>query len=150
MSRSDLRYLARHPLHWAAHYWFHLVTATMLWSIAAFLVEPAFNQTIASEIWPIFLGAAGALAIASTLNPFDPALQALTGATIAAAGTLRVITWAQVLFVGPIDVAAPVAWTLLAHWTLAVGVGVLWPDISERAGTRAAVAVGRDVTAGTR
>lgn len=141
MSRFDLRFAVRHPLRWLRHWWLHVGVACALWTIAGSWTIGTVATVLGVQVWPIILGAVGALVLASALAPFARRLQAACAAALIVVGILRATALLAAISYGadpPVMIAAAMLWLIIS------ALGLTWETYTTTVGTRSTVEAGDD------
>lgn len=142
MTRFDVRFVLRHPLRWARHWWVHLAVACLLFTIAGAWTSDVYEPVRAGMGWPIAVGSVATFVLASALAPLETKLVATVGATMTTLGVVRALAYIEVAVTS--DVSTALLVSLSAKWLIIAALGMVWPVWTAEAATAAAVDAGRE------
>lgn len=145
MTFLELKWIANHPLRWLKATWFHWFVGLLLLAKGALITDPLWQITALAHLWPIALGAAAAMCIASSIAITDQRLQRATMISLFAVSIWRIVTYLLVLFAPTSNHTTQVlAFALILNWALLAVTATRWPIISTHAALLVTVDSGRD------
>lgn len=144
MTVLELKWIANHPLRWLKAAWFHWSVGILLLIKGALITDPLWEVTALAHLWPIALGAAAAMCIASSIAITDQRLQRATMISLFAVSIWRIFTYALVLIASDSHTTQIIAFALTLNWALLAVTATRWPIISTHAALLVTVDSGRD------
>ena len=144
MSRIDLRWIWHHPLRFLRVVWFHLLVAGWIYAKAILVTDPLWDVTATAHLWPIVLGIAATMCVASAIALSHHGLQRATAYTLFIIAATRALTYVLLIAGDETQTTTTLAWAFLIQWGVIATFATRWQVISTAARWAVTTQAGED------